>query len=328
MWGVHRRSIDGSLAATNPHMTRPSSIPEPTLHDLGEEALIERVARLAPAPSGTAAGPGDDCAVVDDFSPACDEDRLVLLKTDAIVEGIHYTSDADPARVGWKAIARVVSDFAAMGGAPDRFLVTIALPPDRTVKWVDGLYHGMAKAMHWCDGVLAGGETTAVPHGSAAVISVAATGRVARRHLVLRSTTIPGDVLYVTGRLGGSLASGRHLDFHPRLAEAAWLVRHFKPTAMMDLSDGLAADLPKLARAASAGFTIDEDAVPRQPGVDIAAAMNDGEDFELLFTQRRNLEQFETAWHAAFPEVALTRIGEITKPGTRALETRGWNHFQ
>lgn len=303
-------------------------LPGPRLRDLGEDALIERISRLAPMAAGVAAGPGDDCAVVDDFSEPQDDDRLTLLKTDAIVEGIHYTPGTDPGRVGWKAVMRVVSDFAAMGGAPDRFLVTIALPPDRQVAWVDSLYQGMARALDWCGGKLAGGETSAVPEGSAAVISVAATGWVERRHLTLRSTALPGDAIYVTGRLGGSLASGRHLDFHPRLAEAAWLVRHFKPSAMMDLSDGLAADLPKLARASCVGFALDRDAVPRNAGVDIKGALNDGEDFELLFTHRGSPETFESAWRAAFPEVLLARIGEVVEAGDSPTIPGGWDHFR
>lgn len=309
-------------------MSSKSSPQQATLRDLGEGALIERVARLLPVAAGVAAGPGDDCAVVDEFETPMDSDRLTLLKTDAIVESIHYTRDTAPERVGWKAVMRVVSDFAAMGGAPGRFLVTIALPPDREVAWVDGLYQGMARAMDWCGGKLAGGETTAVPKGSAAVISVAATGWVERRHLVLRATARPGDAIYVTGRLGGSLANGRHLDFFPRLTEAAWLVRHFKPDAMMDLSDGLAADLPKLARASATGFTLDREAVPHHAGVDVDAALNDGEDFELLFTRRGDAEAFEAAWRIAFPEVLLTRIGVVTEAGDSPVTTGGWSHFR
>lgn len=300
---------------------------EPTLRDLGEDALIERVARLVPVAVGTAAGPGDDCAVVDEADQPQPCDVLTLLKTDAVVESVHYTPDTAAERVGWKAIMRLASDFAAMGGAPDRFLVTLALPAVRSVAWVDGLYQGMARAMDWCGCKLAGGETTAVPEGSAAVISIAATGRVERRHLTLRSTAMPGDAIYVTGRLGGSFASGRHLDFHPRLTEAAWLVRHFKPSAMMDLSDGLAADLPKLARASAVGFSLDDAAVPCSAGSNLDAALNDGEDFELLFTQRGDLADFETAWRSAFPEVLLTRIGEVVEAEESPMQPGGWHHF-
>lgn len=300
---------------------------EPTLRHIGEDALIERIARLVPLPAGVAAGPGDDCAVVDEFTNPHDDDVLTLLKTDAIVESIHYTPDTVPDRVGWKAIMRLVSDFAAMGGAPDRFLATIAMPPDRAVAWVDGLYQGFARALEWSGAKLAGGETTGVPTGSAAVISIAATGRVNRKHLTLRSTAMPGDAIYVTGRLGGSFASGRHLDFHPRLAEAAWLVRHFKPSAMMDLSDGLAADLPKLARASGVGFTLDRTALPCHAGVGPAAALSDGEDFELLFTLRSDSSALASAWESAFPDVLLTQIGEIIGQEADAIPSGGWQHF-
>lgn len=283
---------------------------------------------MLPVAHGVAAGPGDDCAVVDDFLEPSEDDTLTLLKTDAIVEAVHYESDTAPDRVGWKAVMRVVSDFAAMGGVADRFLITIALPPDTEVEWVEGLYQGMARAMEWCGGSLAGGETSAVPTSSAAVISVAATGRVVRRHLVLRSTAKPGDSIFVTGRLGGSFASGRHLDFFPRLAESAWLVRHFKPTAMMDVSDGLAADLPKLARASGVGFVLDRDAVPCHAGVDVEAALNDGEDFELLFTWDGDEGELMSVWQQSFPDVSLVKIGVLTTTDSSRQASGGWNHFK
>lgn len=299
----------------------------PTLLDIGEDALIERLAKLLPIPAGSAAGPGDDCAVIDSYADPQDDDLLFLLKTDAVVESIHYTPDTAADRVGWKAIMRVVSDFAAMGGAPDRFLITLGLPANCPVDWVDLLYLGMSRAMKWCGGTLAGGETSAVPIGSAAFISISATGHVKRQHLVLRSTACPGDAIYVTGRLGGSFASGRHLDFHPRLNEAAWLVRHFKPTAMMDLSDGLAADLPKLARTSSVGFTLDYPTLPCHAGIDVEAALNHGEDFELLFTLEGNSTGLESAWKSAFPDVLLTRIGTITEATGETHRPGGWRHF-
>jgi len=208
------------------------------LHRFSEDELIERLVRLVPHDPSPAAGPGDDCAVVDLGKGK----PLQLLKTDAMVEGIHFLPDAPPRKVGWKAIARVVSDFAAMGGKPERFLVTIALPASWPLARIEGIYRGMGDCLNAYDAVLAGGETSRVPEGSSAVISVAATGRVDRKHLTLRSGGKPGDLIAVTGKLGGSLG-GRHLTFAPRVAEAAWLVEHLRPTAMMDLSDGVAKDL-------------------------------------------------------------------------------------
>ena len=118
-----------------------------------------------------------------------------------------------------------------MGGTPAQFLVTLALPPDTEVQWVENLYRGIADCLKKCGGLLAGGETSSVPAGSAAVISMAATGVVGRGHCVLRSTGKPGDALLVTGTLGGSLR-GKHLDFTPRLLESAWLVEHILPSAI------------------------------------------------------------------------------------------------
>ena len=292
-----------------------------TLRDSGEDALIERLVRLVPRAADPAAGPGDDCAVIDRGTP-----DLLLLKTDALVEHVHFLPAAPARAVGWKAAARVVSDFAAMGGTPEHFLVTLALPPETAIAWVEDLYRGIGDCLGKYGGYLAGGETSSVPTGSAAVISIAATGSVTRQHLVLRSTASPGDLLFVTGQLGGSLA-GKHLDFTPRLREAAWLVAHFKPSAMMDLSDGLAKDLPRLATASRCGFTLKIDQLPLSAGCTPAQALGDGEDFELLFaiapSQARALLD---AW--PFQEILLTPIGEITLPGTLPSLAGGWEHFK
>ncbi|MFT4176582.1 MAG: thiamine-phosphate kinase [Luteolibacter sp.] len=293
-----------------------------TLRDIGEDALIDRLVRLVPLAPGQA-GPGDDCAVVASGNPG----MLQLLKTDALVENIHFLPDTPARQVGWKAIARVISDFAAMGGTPGHFLVTLALPPDLEIAWVEELYRGMGECLRTCDATLAGGETSSVPAGSAIVISIAATGTVEPSHLTLRSTARPGDAILVTGALGGSLA-GKHLTFTPRLREAAWLVRHFRPTSMMDLSDGLAKDLPRLAKASNAGFFLDPEKIPRSPGSTLQQALGDGEDFELLFTlAEESVPQLLTAWTTEFSDVPLSVIGKITAPGEGQTLQGGWEHF-
>jgi thiamine-monophosphate kinase len=291
-----------------------------TLHDIGEDALIKRLIGLAPRDANPAAGPGDDCAVIDRGSPS-----LLLLKTDALVEQVHYLPTAPARAVGWKAVARVVSDFAAMGGKPEHFLVTLALPSNTPVTWVEDLYRGMGDCLEKYGGYLAGGETSRVPVGSAAVISVAATGSVLRENLVLRSTANSGDVLFVTGQLGGSI-HGKHLNFSPRLSAAAWLVEHCKPTAMMDLSDGLAQDLPRLAAASGCGFILDHAALPITSGCTPAQALADGEDFELLFTARPQ-DACELLARWPFPELALTCIGQMTDAGAGDTLQGGWQHF-
>jgi thiamine-monophosphate kinase len=294
------------------------------LRDIGEDALIARLIPLVPQLHSPAAGPGDDCAVVDP-GPHCDE--LQLLKTDALVAGVHFLTDAPPRAVGWKAVARVVSDFAAMGGKPERFLVTLALPAETKVAWVEDLYRGIADCLLAHGSVLAGGETSSVPEGSVAVISIAATGSVARDNLVLRSTGKPGDVLLVTGTLGGSL-TGKHLSFDPRLDQAHWLASNFKPSAMMDVSDGLAKDLPRLALASGCGFLLDEAALPITPGCSAAQALGDGEDFELLLAvEPERLAALIAGWSARFPELPLTIIGHLVEPCRGGTLEGGWDHF-
>ncbi|GAA5131854.1 thiamine-monophosphate kinase [Luteolibacter yonseiensis] len=292
-----------------------------TLRDIGEDALIDRLIGLVPRDANPAAGPGDDCAVIDQGGST-----LLLLKTDALVEHVHFLPTAPAHAVGWKAAARVVSDFAAMGGKPEHFLITLALPPETTVDWVENLYRGFGGCLEKFGGFLAGGETSGVPAGSAAVISIAATGSVSRENLVLRSTVKPGDILFVTGTLGGSI-HGKHLDFTPRIREAEWLVTHFKPSAMMDLSDGLGKDLARLAAASACGFRIERENLPLTPGCTADQAIGDGEDFELLFTIHESLVgNLQAAW--PFTDTPLTRIGKMEEAGNGETLEGGWEHFQ
>lgn len=295
-----------------------------TLNNIGEDALIARLTGLLPHDADPAAGPGDDCAVID---PGPDHPTLQLLKTDAIVGQVHFLKDTPAHAVGWKAAARVVSDFAAMGGHPERFLITLALPPETEVEWVENLYCGIGDCLQTFGAVLAGGETSRVPHGSAPVISLAATGSVRRENLVLRSSAKPGQSLLVTGTLGGSSA-GKHLKFIPRIKNTDWMVSNFKPAAMMDISDGLAKDLPRLATASGCGFVLDRRALPCSPGCNEEQALGDGEDYEILMAmEAEQVTDLLEAWGKAFPELPLTVIGRLVKPGTGESLSGGWDHF-
>ncbi|MES2996400.1 MAG: thiamine-phosphate kinase [Verrucomicrobiota bacterium] len=290
------------------------------LRDLGEDEVIRRLVALMPLAEEPAACPGDDCAIMRVGS------GMLLLKTDALVEGVHFRPAESPERIGWKAIARVTSDFAAMGGRPENFLITVAVDPSMAVSWLEGVYRGMAACMRKHGGLLAGGETSSVPAGNAAVISVAAVGSVKPEHMVLRSGGRPGDVLLVTGTLGGSI-HGKHLDFVPRVEEAAWLVGHHKPGAMMDLSDGLGADLPRLAKASGCGYEVDRASLPVADGCDAAAAWSDGEDYELLFAIVADcVPELLEEWSVVFPELPLTVIGKLTD-GSAENSAGGWDHF-
>ena len=288
-----------------------------TVGDLGEDGLIARLCEGLPSSTDVVVGPGDDCAVVGTG------EVLTLLKTDAVVAGVHFLVEEKARRVGWKAAARVLSDFAAMGGEAGELLVTLAMGPEVTLSWVEELYGGMKDCLARYGGVIVGGETTSLPAGAPTMISVAGRGMVRREDLVTRSGGRAGEAIYVTGRLGGSLR-GKHLDFTPRVAEARWLVRHHAISAMMDVSDGLAQDLPRLARLSGVGFELDHDALPRNEGVDVAGALGDGEDYELLFTSS---EQIGEAWAAQFPDLELTRVGRLV-PGPGEEIAGGWEHFR
>jgi thiamine-monophosphate kinase len=250
-----------------------------------------------------------------------------LLKTDCVVEGIHFSKKDSAAAVGWKAMMRPLSDFAAMSGLPQFALVTLVASPETTVTWTEKLYLGLRKAADKFGVQIVGGETSAT-HGPA-VISVGATGVVENDRWVPRSGGRAGDELFVTGKLGGSIR-GKHLRFVPRIAEARWLTENFSIHAMMDLSDGLGADLPRLARASGLGFEIDESAIPRNRGRTIAQAINDGEDYELLFAcARHDARKLATRWKKTFPKLSLTRIGRLTRHSSAVTRHfRGYVHFK
>jgi thiamine-monophosphate kinase len=150
---------------------------------------------------------------------------------------------------------------------------------------------------------------------------------VKKRHLLQRSTAQRGDAIYVTGRLGGSLG-GRHLDITPRLREAHWLAANRFATAMMDLSDGLAKDLPRLAKASGLGINIDPSRLPCHDNCRSEQALGDGEDYELLFTvNHRKTQRLAAQWPEHFSEVPLTCIGTMVAAGDGMMLSGGWDHF-
>ena len=300
----------------------------PTLADYGEDRLVAALLGCLPASvrggEEVITGAGDDCAVVR-FSAA---EPLQLLKTDCVIEGVHYPADTPPERVGWKALCRPLSDIAAMGGRPLHALITLALPGSATLAYARGIYTGLGRAAERFGVRIVGGETARSPAG--AFISVALTGAASPAHTAARSGGKPGHGIYVTGRLGGSFASGKHLDFVPRLAEAQWLVARFPVSAMMDLSDGLGRDLPRLAAASGTGYQVDVGKLPLAPGCSIAQALGDGEDYELLFTvEPPSGAGLERDWRERWPGLGLTRIGELAPPTLQAgLEAGGgFDHF-
>lgn len=309
---------------------------------MNELELIRLLTANLPTNDATVIGPGDDCAVLDFGIP----DRLVLFKTDSVVEGIHFTRDAPAEKIGRKALARCLSDVAAMAGQPTAALVTIALPREFDPAFVAAIYTGLNDLARGLGVAIAGGETTTNPERI--LISIALVGTVARERCILRRGAKPGDAIFVSGTLGGSI-EGRHLDFEPRLAEARWLAGKFPPTSMIDISDGLAGDIRHLLEPDKLGAELLKSAIPISRAAKLRtkaestakppllAALTDGEDFELLFTiPSKAAVSLLDAWKRTFPDVPLSCIGKITstpgvklrdKDGYKPMPAHGYVHF-
>ena len=308
-----------------------------------EFELISRLKAKLPTGDSVVVGAGDDCAVIDGGVPG----KWQLHKTDAVVEGVHFTKDADPRQIGHKALGRALSDIAAMAGTPRWATVTLGLPDGFDAERVESIYDGMAALAKRHDVSLVGGETVVNPERL--FIGVSLVGEIARDKCILRSGASVGDGVWVTGELGGSIA-GHHIAFTPRLAEARWLAAHCQPSAMIDLSDGLAGDLGHLLTEANVGAELLESALPirREARLrareseaakpPLLAALTDGEDYELCFTLGQGsavalLDQFKQE----FPDTPLSCIGKIVerpglkirqKSGIMKIATRGHVHFQ
>ena len=309
---------------------------------MNEFELIAKLTRALPTNESVVAGAGDDCAVLD-LGMA---DKLILFKTDAVVEGFHFMRETPPEKIGRKALARCLSDIAAMAGTPTAALVTIALPENFDAEFIAKIYDGINALAREHGVAIAGGEMTTNPERI--LISISLVGTVARGKQILRSGAKLGDAIFVTGELGGSLAE-KHLDFEPRLAEAKWLAEHFQIHAMIDLSDGLAGDLRHILNASKTGAEILKSAVPvsREAKFHVkqnsaakpafVAALTDGEDFELLFTiASKDAVKLLDAWKRKFPKLKLSCIGIIVagdgilirdKSGSHKLNAHGYVHF-
>lgn len=282
-------------------------------------------------------GPGDDAAVV-----RLPEGGLLLFTTDTILEGTHFTRlRGTPYRlIGRKAVGAALSDIAAMGGRALAVVATVALPRRTRMQAAHQLHRGMTELTTECGVPLVGGDVTSW-RGPLA-LTVSAVGVPAGEEPVLRRGAKVGDVVLVTGELGGSLL-GRHLRFLPRLREGEWLGRRGCVHAMIDLSDGLAADLGHLLRESGCGAVLQEERVPvsaaarrlaqRTGLTPLEHALEDGEDFELcLAVPGEEVAPLLEDWPF---ETRLTRIGRIVKRGCwlergdgsrRRLEARGYEH--
>jgi thiamine-monophosphate kinase len=331
----------------------------------GEDKLIHRIGKVLTPKGGSrlALGAGDDAALL---TPR--PGYATLLTCDWFLEGIHFLPGKHPAdSIGWKCLARALSDIAAMGGQPRCFLLSLALPGKLALKqkgkgtvWLDEFLRGLRRAARRFGCVLAGGDTT---QRREILINVTVVGEVLGGRALLRSGAKAGDRIFVSGTLGeaelglqklrqGARVSPRndralrkHLYPEPRVELGQWLAGRKLASSMMDLSDGLSSDLPRLCAASGVGARIEVAQIP-SPKVSLTPsapkqfdalglALNGGDDYELLFTVRASSVGRVPP---SFRGLALTKIGEVTRERgivivqqdgtTKRLSARGWDPFR
>ncbi len=282
-----------------------------TLKDVGEDAAITALLSTLGKRDGALVGPGDDCAVVAVEGAAEDW----LLTSDPVIEGVHFLPDTEPRMIGRKAVGRVLSDIAAMGGEPVWLLVNVTAPAECAVARLKAMYRAARSLCGKYGAAIVGGD---VARGPTLSLHVFGIGRTPRGAALRRMGARPGDGIYVTGLLGGS-GAGRHLSFEPRITEGLWLREQGWPSSMMDVSDGVATDLRRLIKMNQVGAELDVASIPIAKAARDAGdgrspwyhALTDGEDYELLFTvpaERRSA--FESSWKDTF-RLPCTPIGRV-----------------
>lgn len=302
--------------------------PRESVSSLGEEKLIAAIRRwLGSASPRAPFGIGDDCAIL----PASRGRQLITV--DPVIYPRHFNDRVAPRDVGAKLLKRNLSDLAAMGGRPAAAVLALTLDAHVSLRWLEAFYRGLAACARRYHVPIVGGD---IAQGDTMVAaSLTLLGEATHPRAITRTGGRIGDALYVTGALGGSLRTGHHFSFTPRLAEGAWLAGRSEVRAMMDVSDGLAKDIHALtpARAAAA---LDPTALPRRAGASLHAALTDGEDYELLFVldAKADPAAFARDWRRVFPRTALSRIGCFVSANQRPAGTldlaayHGYEHLR
>ncbi len=333
------------------------------VRDIGEFGLIDRIARSLPAPGeGVVVGIGDDVAVLRS------SDRHILATCDIQVEGIHFLREKiTPYQLGRKVVAINVSDIAAMGGVPRYLLVSLVLPRETEVEFVDGLYEGMREECGRWGAEIVGGNMAHSPDGI--IVDLFLLGEVEPDRLLRRSGARVGDRVLVTGTLGDSAAGlalllnpgaacpdahrefalRRHLTPTPRLWEGRAIARSGLATAAIDVSDGLASDVGHICEMSRVGVRLWADALPISDAARAIAgavgadplewALFGGEDYELLFTAPADGAERLARWVQEETGTPVSIIGEVVPAEegmslvgadgfARPLRKGGWDHFR
>ncbi|NBB79610.1 MAG: thiamine-monophosphate kinase [Verrucomicrobia bacterium] len=314
----------------------------PSVNDFSEQQLIDYITQwLRQINPVCPEGIGDDCAV---HSP--DPETKQIITSDALVFGQHFDQTLSAQQAGAKLVNRNLSDIAAMGGIPDRAILNLMVGPDLELDWLKNFFIGLeAAAIRVCLKIVGGDICRLEPRCFSSVLTLIGTAKFP----LLRGNAQRGDAIYVTGDLGGSLL-GKHATFTPRLAEGQWLAETGYCTALMDLTDGLAKDLPSLltgeqsARLNLSSIPVSADAhlTANRSGLSaLEHAFCDGEDYELLFSiaAKTPVPDFVTLWKRAFPNLRISHIGQIDEPndqgkiinaadGSALPFIQGFEHFR
>lgn len=283
------------------------------LSDLGEREIVRRLISIFEKENRLLeVGPGDDCAVIKtDFLMG----KRLVLTSDAVSEGVHFKRGTDSFKVGYKAISRIISDFAAMGAEPKFILCNLSMPDQTSWDYIKDICRAVHITAQRYGSLIVGGD---ISLGAYLRIDCFGAGT-AGDNILLRNRAKPGDYIYVTGEIGMAVSSGKHLVFKPRLKEGIWLAEGNWSSCAIDISDGLFIDLGRILENSRTGAIIYEKQIPitkylrKGSKKSIIEAISEGEDYELLFTvdskQRMN---FEKEWKRKF-DTSISCIGNIVK---------------
>jgi thiamine-monophosphate kinase len=311
------------------------------LAELGEFNLIRHLTKgISTSNSAVVTGIGDDAAVI-----RCGAKKFILFTTDSLIENIHFSLDLlTPYQIGEKAMAVNLSDIAAMGGIPKYAVTSVALTPETQVNFVNEVYRGIKEVAAKFAVDIVGGDTVRSPKNM--MINISLLGEVTEKFLVHRSEAKVGDKIFVTGHLGATAAArlvGKHIPTLPLINEGREIIKKFKPTSMIDISDGLSSDILRICEASKVGAKIYEEAIPISDETRVMAkkigkaplklALGGGEDYQLLFTAATRKD----GKPISLPGVSISEIGEITKKkelllidkkgDSHQLLPAGYNHF-
>ncbi len=300
------------------------------LSELGEFGWIALIQKTLTPKEKSVVGVGDDTAILPGTS------KNILLTTDMILEGRHFDrSQATPYEIGWKALAVNLSDIAAMAGTPKYAVVAVGLPGNLKVSYAMEILRGMKDLARRFNVEIVGGDTN---RSDKIILSVTLTGEVDAKKAVCRSGAKKGDWVFVSGALGGSYASKKHLRFMPQIKLAQELSRFVHLNAMMDISDGLLSDLGHICKESRVGAELFAPQIPlSNVRVTLEAALTEGEDFELLFTvsdkDARKILSSRAFKHKVYPvgRISDTHQGIhlLDKKGKRLhLKKIGFDHFK